>query len=141
MPRHRNQRQPCVLSRSSNAIIAASELTPATPPSRVPELPNRFAAHENQPWMLFNLLASRARHNINEDQMVLEALRVIRTLVDKYVSVHIPAYTRVLVQHILTVCMSASGGAAYLPIFYLSSFVVCTELCLSGCVVFCSDQV
>ena len=84
MPRHRHQRAPCVTSRTSNAIIAASDLIPASPPARQPELPSRFNNNENQPWILFNLLASRARHNITEDQMVLEALRVIRTLVDKY---------------------------------------------------------
>lgn len=82
MPRHRHQRAPCVTSRTSNAIIAASDLIPASPPARQPELPSRFNNNENQPWILFNLLASRARHNITEDQMVLEALRVIRTLVD-----------------------------------------------------------
>lgn len=72
----------------------------ATGTSRNPEGTNTVVAHvdsrdsslesgddrrssnaENHPWMLLGILA-RSRH-ISEDAMVLEALRVIRTLVDK----------------------------------------------------------
>ncbi|OQV12384.1 RING finger and SPRY domain-containing protein 1 [Hypsibius exemplaris] len=41
----------------------------------------RRSSTDAQPWVIFNLLASRSRH-VSEDQMILEALRVIRTLVD-----------------------------------------------------------
>ncbi|XP_055339242.1 RING finger and SPRY domain-containing protein 1-like [Paramacrobiotus metropolitanus] len=41
----------------------------------------RSSTTESHPWMILGLLASRTRH-VSEDAMVLEALRVIRTLVD-----------------------------------------------------------
>ena len=74
-------------------ILRRSDLEPCTIPPRnaVVAIGNDVSgssddegrSNVDHPWLIFGLLSSARTRQLSEEQMVLEALRVIRTLVDK----------------------------------------------------------